>query len=40
MNLTDANYHWKNWVDWILDSWWEKTSQPQKYTFGEKKPIN
>ena len=21
MNLTDANYDWKNWVDWILDTW-------------------
>ena len=20
MNLKDANYHWKNWVDWILDT--------------------
>ena len=25
MNLTDGNWHWKNWVDWILDSWWDKT---------------
>ena len=24
MNITDANYHWKNWVDWILDTWWDK----------------
>ena len=40
MNLTDAKYHWKNWIDWILDSWWAKTSQSQKYTFREKDPIN
>ena len=38
MNLTDANYHWKNWVDWILDTWWNKTLQPQKCTFWEKEP--
>ena len=38
MNLTDANYHWKNWVDWILDTWWDKTLQPQKCTFWEKEP--
>ena len=25
MNFTDANYHWKNLVDWILDTWWDKT---------------
>ena len=25
INLTDANYHWKNWVAWILDTWWDKT---------------
>ena len=25
MNLTDLNYHWKKWVDWILDTWWDKT---------------
>ena len=30
MNLTDANYHWKIGVDWILDTWWDKTMQPQK----------
>ena len=36
MNLTDANYHWKNWVDWILDTWWDKTLQPQKGRFWEK----
>ena len=38
MNLTGANYHWKNWVDWILDTWWDKTLQPQKCTFWEKEP--
>ena len=36
MKLTDANYHWKNWVDWILDTWWDKTLPPQKGTFREK----
>ena len=36
MNLTDANYHWKNWGDWILDIWWDETLQPQSYTFSEK----
>ena len=39
MNLTDANYHWKIWVDWILNSWWDKTLRPQKCTFWEKEPI-
>ena len=29
MNLAHANYHWKNWVDWILDTQWDKTLQPQ-----------
>ena len=38
MNLTDTNYHWKNWVDWILDTWWDKALQPQKCPFGEKEP--
>ena len=38
MNLTDANYYWKIWVDWILDTWWDKTLQLQKYTFWEKEP--
>ena len=37
-NLTDANYHWKNWVDWILDTWRDKTLQPQKCIFWEKEP--
>ena len=23
INLTDANYHLKNGVDWILDTWWD-----------------
>ena len=36
ISLTDANYHWKNLVDWILDTWWDKTLQPQKCTFSEK----
>ena len=36
MKLTDANYHWKNWVDWILDTWWDKILPPQKGTFREK----
>ena len=30
MNLTDANHHCKNWVDWIADAWWDKTFEPQK----------
>ena len=39
MHLTDANYHWKFlWVDLILDTSWDKTLQPQKYTFWEKEP--
>ena len=38
MSLTDANYNWKNWVDWILDTWWGKTLQPQNCTFSEKEP--
>ena len=37
MNLTDANYHWKNWVDWILDTWWNKTLKPQKGIFSVQK---
>ena len=34
MNLADSNYHWKNWVDWILDS-----RKSHKCTFWEKEPI-
>ena len=33
MNLTDANYHWKNSVDWIIDTWWDKI-----FHFLEKEP--
>ena len=36
MNLKDVNYYSKNWVDWILDTWWDKTLQPQRCTFSEK----
>ena len=36
-NLRDVNYHWKYWLDWILDTWWDKTLLSQKYTFWEKK---
>ena len=36
MNLTDANYHWKNWVHWILDTWWDKSLEPQNIHFEEK----
>ena len=36
IKVTGANYHWKNWVDWILDTWWDKTLQSQKYKFWEK----
>ena len=35
MNFTGANYHWKNWVDWILD---DRNLQPQKCAFSEKEP--
>ena len=38
MNLTDENYHWKNSVDRIVDTWWDKTFQPQKCTFWVKEP--
>ena len=37
MNLTDKNYPWKNKIDWIFDTWWDKILQPQKWTFWEKK---
>ena len=36
MNLTDANYHWRNSVDCIIDTWSDKTLQAQKCTFSEK----
>ena len=39
MNLTDANYHWKKWVDWILDTWWDKNVASSKMSsFGKKSP--
>ena len=38
MNLTDTNYHRKNYVYWIFDTWWDKILQPQKWTFWEKDP--
>ena len=38
MNITDANHHWKNWVDWILDTWWDKILQPQKGIFEKRSP--
>ena len=38
IKLAGANYHWKNLVDWMLDTWWDKTLQPQKYKFSEKEP--
>ena len=38
MNLTDKNYHWKNWVDRIVDTWWDKTFRPQKCTSWVKEP--
>ena len=38
MSLTYANYHWKNWVDWILDTWWDKTLPHQKCTISKKEP--
>ena len=36
MNLTDTNYHWKNKMGWIFDTWWDKILQPQKWTFWER----
>ena len=38
MNLIDVNNYWKNWVDWIVLTWWDKTLQLQKCTFWEKEP--
>ena len=35
MNLTDTNYHWKKGVDWIIDKWWDKILQSEKWTFWE-----
>ena len=29
MNPADTN-HWKNKVDWIFDTWWDKILEPQK----------
>ena len=39
LNLLDSKYHFKNWVDWISAEW-DKTSQPQKYKFLEKRHGN
>ena len=36
MNLTDTNYDWKNYIDWIFDTRRGKILQPQKWTFWEK----
>ena len=37
MNVTDANYHWKKWVDWILDTWWDKNVASSKmYILGKR----
>ena len=38
MNLT--KYHWKNWVDWILDTWWEKICNLKNLHFEKKSPKN
>ena len=35
MNLTDSNYQWKNWLDWMSTKE-EKMLQPQKLLFWEK----
>ena len=35
MKLPGANYHWKNWVDWIF---YDRNLQPQKCAFWEKDP--
>ena len=40
MNLTDAKYDWKNCVDWILDTWWDKALQPQNKKFKKKNYIS
>ena len=37
-NLTDTNYHWKIWVDWIFDTWWDNVLDSEKWTFWEKEP--
>ena len=29
---------WKNGVDWILGTWWDKTMQPQKFIFSVQEP--
>ena len=29
LNLTDSSQHWKDWVDWIRDTCWHRTLQPQ-----------
>ena len=36
LNLTDTNFHWKNYIDWIFDTWWDNILQPEKWTFCEK----
>ena len=36
MNPADTN-HWKNKVDWIFDTWWDKILEPQKKKKKEKK---
>ena len=39
MNPADTN-HWKNKVDWIFDTWWDKILEPQIWTVWEKEPKN
>ena len=39
MNLTDAHFDWKNWVDRILDTWWDKTPCNLKNVYFEKKSL-
>ena len=36
MNPADTN-HWKNKVDWIFDTWWDKILEPQKKKKKRKK---
>ena len=38
MNFTDTNYHWKNQVGWIFDTWWDEILLHQKWKFWEKEP--
>ena len=39
LTLTNMNYRWKNWVDWI-GTRRDKMLQPQKCKLGEKRPYS